>query len=156
VVQEAWLDALRNHEKFHGENIDGPLAAWLAIVVRSKARNALRRLRRRQAVSLDVSSADIVDGEAKEPGERMEQEERHEILIAAFEELREEEPLNARLVWERIMEGRSVQDLAAETGLKVHAITCRINRTKRKLRSRLRELGNELISPGQSNPKEKG
>ncbi len=80
-----------------------------------------------------------MDHKAKEPPQVMTAKEREESLIAQLEELRKEDTLNCRLVCEHFLERRSIQDLAAETGLTVNAISCRIRRTLKKMRDRLRE-----------------
>lgn len=140
VVQEVWLDAWKDRQGFLGQDVDQRLATWLSKVVRSKSRNALRRMKREQAVSLDTLPAEMVDCETEEPAELMDAEERDECLNAAFEELRKGEPLNCWLVWERVVNRRSIRELSDETDLGTHAITCRIGRTLKKLGSRLSEL----------------
>lgn len=137
VLQKVWLDALKHHEGFQGENADQRLASWLSAVVRSKARDLLRRIKRQQAVSLESLLAVLVDGATGDPAEVVEAEERDVCLQAMFEELRKQEPLNCWLVWERIVEGRSIRDLASERGLGIHAVHCRINRVLKRLRGQL-------------------
>ncbi|MHB1422430.1 MAG: RNA polymerase sigma factor [Gemmataceae bacterium] len=145
VVQEVWLDAVNHREGFLGEDAEKRLASWLDIVVRNKSTDAIRRLNRQQAESLDKLPEEPVDRGSKEPSELMEAKERGEKITELVEELRKEDPLNCLLTWERIVEDRSVGDMAEETGLGCHAISCRINRTLSHLRVRLRELSERKL-----------
>lgn len=129
VLQEVWLDVAKHHEGFQGEDAEQRLSSWLGKVVRNKSRDVLRRLKRRREVSLDKLPAETMDRKTKDPAEVMEEKERDENLAAQLEELRKENPMNCRLVSEHILEGRSLSYLAAATGLGVHAISCRIDRT---------------------------
>lgn len=133
VLQEVWLDALEHQKDFRGEDADRRLSSWLGVVVRSKSTNLLRRLRRVRAEALSDLPAELVDDEAKDPSEVMEAAERAESVASALEELRKKDPLNYRLVCGRFLEGRSIADLAAETGLGINAISCRLRRTLAKL-----------------------
>ena len=139
VLQEVWLDLIEHSEGFQGEDAERRLSSWLVVVVRSKVRDALRRLKRRRAESLGALPEEPVDHKAENPEKRMEAEERSESVGAKLEELRKESRLNCRLVHEHILEDRSLRDLAAETGLDSHAISCRIGRSLKKLRRGLRE-----------------
>lgn len=139
VVQEVWLDAWKHRKGFQGEDVDQRMAAWLGTVVVHKSIDALRRGRRRQAGSLDGLSAEPMDYRGEAPAERTEAMERDESLASSLEELRKKSPLNYRLVCKHITEARALEDLAVETSLGIHAISCRISRTLKKLRGRLRE-----------------
>lgn len=139
VLQEVWLDLTKHPEAFQGQDADPRLASWLGVVVRSKSRNMLRRLRRERAESLNNLPAELVDSKADDPAELMEAMERNECVAAVLEKLREKDPLNCHLVHEHILQGRSLADLAAETGLGIHAISCRIDRTLHKLGIQLSE-----------------
>lgn len=139
VVQEVWLDAWKHREGFQGKDVDQRLSSWLSTVVVHKSIDALRRGRRRQAGALDDLLAEPMDDGAEDPVERMEARERDENLSATLDGLRKEDSLNCRLVCERLIVGRSLPDLAADTGLGINSIACRISRTLKKLRVRLRE-----------------
>jgi len=137
VLQEVWLALFTNHERFQGEDVEQQLSSWPAAVTRNKSRDALRRPRRRREESLDDLPAEPMDRKTKEPAELMVAKERDESLAAQLEELRKKNPLNYRLLVAHALEGQSLQDLAAETGLGENAISCRISRILKKLRYRL-------------------
>jgi RNA polymerase sigma factor (sigma-70 family) len=139
LVQEVWLGALEHLKGSQEEDMEQRLTAWLDSVVRNKSRDVLRRLRRRREESLDDLPAERMDPKTNEPWELIEGKERYEHLGSQLEELRKENLLNCRLVCEHFLEGRPLGDLAAETGLGVHAISCRISRTLKWLRRRLRK-----------------
>lgn len=140
VLQEAQLDTLKHSEGFQGADVEQRLSSWLGKVVRSKSRNALRSLsRRRRIESLDALPVEPADCKMKEPAELMAGQERYESLGRQLDELRQKNPLNCRLLYEHFLEGRSLQTLSVETGLVVHAISCRIGRALKMLRRRLQE-----------------
>jgi RNA polymerase sigma factor (sigma-70 family) len=139
VVQEVWLDAFKHREKFQGENVDQRLSSWLSTVVVHKSINVLRRVHRRPTESLDDLAAEPIDHKADDPEERMEAKEEAETLAVILQGLRKKNPLNYRLVCDHVLEERSLQDLSASTGLGIHAISCRISRTLKELRSQLLE-----------------
>lgn len=139
VIQEAWLDALKHRRGFQGDHVDRRLSCWLTAVIRSKSRDALRRHHRRHTKSLEELPADPVDRKTQEPKEQMEKREEDAIFAARLEELRKEDPLNHKLLIEHKIKKRSLKELATELGLTAHAMTCRIDRTLKRLRSRLRE-----------------
>jgi RNA polymerase sigma factor (sigma-70 family) len=133
VIQDVWRDALQSNATFNGEHAQQQRCAWLNRVMRSKSKNALRYLKRPPA-SLDATSAEPVDCEAKEPVDLMQAKEREAWLAASLEELRAKDPVNGRLLSEHFLEGRSIRELADETGFTSHAIHCRIGRALKKLR----------------------
>lgn len=142
VVQEVWLAAIEHQQEFRGENAKQRLCSWLVSVVRKKSTDTIRRLsrlRRSRIESLDNLPAEPGDKKAKEPAEIREAKEQDETLAAQLEKLRKKNPRNRHLVCEHVLEGRSFPDLAAETGLSVHAISCRIGRTLSELGRRLQE-----------------
>jgi RNA polymerase sigma factor (sigma-70 family) len=139
VLQEVWLALITGHERFQGEDVEQQLSSWLGAVTRNKSRDALRRLGRRREQSLDDLPAEPMDRKTKGPAELVEVKERDERLTAWMEESRKKNPLNCQLLCAHVLEGQSLQRLATETGLSVHAISCRISRIKNKLRYRLSE-----------------
>ncbi len=60
-------------------------------------------------------------------------------LEASLEGLRKKNPLNYRLVCDHVLDDRSLPELAAATGLGIHAISCRISRTLKELGCQLSE-----------------
>jgi RNA polymerase sigma factor (sigma-70 family) len=142
VLQEVWVAAVDHQKEFRGADTEQRLFSWLVGVVRKKSIDVIRRLRRLRKLrieSLDDLSAGPVDCNVQEPADGMEAMERYESVYAKLEELRKKNPLNYRLIREHGLEGRSLSDLAAETGMSVNAISCRISRALQYLRSWLQE-----------------
>jgi RNA polymerase sigma factor (sigma-70 family) len=127
VVQEVWLETVANWARFRGEHGAQRLLSWSAKVMHGKTVDAIRRLDRRRAQPLP---ADPVDGSTSP----REVEEWREWLAAKLEELRENDARNCRLLCGHFLDGRPIKDLAAETGLTIHAVHCRISRALDKLR----------------------
>jgi RNA polymerase sigma factor (sigma-70 family) len=132
VVQEAWLRALEQDDDFRGERTLDRLFSWLAAIVYNVAVNALRELDRHSVHTLADSATELLD---QNEVERTGSAERIERLTPLLERLRRAEPENCRLVCERYLAIRKVQDLAAETGRTAHEISCHIHRALRKMRS---------------------
>lgn len=142
VLQEVWLAAAQHHEEFQGEDAEQRLSSWLVGVVRKKSIDTIRllgRLRRRRIESLDNQPMEPVDRRAKGAAELMEARELNGGLVGELEELWNKSRLNYHLVCQHVEEGRSLPDLADETGMSVNAISCRISRALKYLRSRLQE-----------------
>ena len=132
VVQEAWVHAFVQAKEFAGERALEKLGSWLRVIVHNVAVDMLRGLGRHGAVSLEALSAEPLDqGEVN----RVERAAGAEWLTACLERLRQEAPENCWLVCQHYLEGRTVHELAAETGRTVHEVSCRIYRVMQKLRS---------------------
>lgn len=156
VLQEVWLAAVEQAGEFRGDDTEQRLSSWLAGVVRYKSIDTIRRLRRRrrlQIASLHNVQAEPVDHKGKEPAESMEEGERDESVTAKLAELRKKNPLNYRLVHAHVLVGRSLPNLAAETRLGVHAISCRIGRALKDLGGNLREWRPAVSGTQQPTPK---
>lgn len=156
VLQEVWLAAVEHAEEFHGDDAEQRLSSWLVGVARNKSIDTIRRLCRRRRLpieSLDNLAAEPVDHEAKGPAELMIAQEGDKHLAATLEELRAKNALNCRLVCRHILEGRSLPDLAADTGLGVHAISCRIDRALKDLGGNLQEWRPAAIDSERRAPK---
>lgn len=139
VLQEIWLDAIKHSELFQGDRAEEYLSHWLGTVVSSKSSDALRRLKRPRVESLDALTVEPVDDAADDAVELLQAQEQREEVAGIIEILRKESPFNCRLLCEHILEDRSLPDLATETGLGVHAISCRISRALKMVRARLQE-----------------
>ena len=132
VVQEAWVRALMQDKEFHGGGAFAELCAWLCGIAHHVAVDVLRGLGRHGAVSLEALAVEpLDDGEEH----RVELAERRECLAVYLGRLRREEPENVGLFCEHYLEGRTLGELAAETGRTVNEISCRIYRVMQKLRS---------------------
>lgn len=134
VAQEALLEAVKHAEQFQDEYAAQKLCAGLTRqLLHNKAVDALRRLERHAAQSLEDLPAETSDlKEAK----RAEREEQKECLEALLAPLRKQEPENYRLMCEHHLQGRSIQELASEMGMTANEIGCRLYRAMMKLRRR--------------------
>ena len=131
VVQEVWIRALMQGKEFHGEGALAELCAWLCGIAHHVAVDMLRGLGRHGAASLEALAAEPLDqGEVN----RVERAAGAECLTVCLERLRREAPENCWLVCQHYLEGRTIQELAEETGRTAHEISCRIYRVMQKLR----------------------
>jgi RNA polymerase sigma factor (sigma-70 family) len=143
VVQEVWIRALMQGKEFHGEGALAELCAWLCGIAHHVAVDVLRGFGRHGAVSLEALSAEPLDqGEVN----RVERAAGAEWLTACLERLRQEAPENCWLVCQHYLEGRTVHELAAETGRTANEVSCRIYRALYKLRL----WASEFLSDGEA------
>jgi len=129
IVQEALLHAFAHREQFHGHTL-GELHSWLAAIIRNVVVDAFRSRGRHPAQSLEASSVDPLD---EKEAKRADMAEWSECLVPLLGRLEREDPEGCRLVHARYLEGRSIHDLAEQTGRKAHAISCCIYRALQKL-----------------------
>jgi RNA polymerase sigma factor (sigma-70 family) len=131
VVAETWLEAVKYGHQFADKDLKKRLHHWLLRVVHSKAVDALRRLHHHPCESLDaVEEGPIDDVEAK----RREVAELRQWLDALLDNSRvcnEEIP---RLLDAHFYQGRSIQELADESGTTAKSVDCRLRRGLYKLR----------------------
>lgn len=107
------------------------LLAWSRHVAHNKAVDLRRRLNHRRAESLDDMGIDPVDMGASNIAEA---ERLFTSLDSLLEMLRAKQPFNCRLAREHHLNGRSIKELAKETGLTEHAIHNRLHRALNFLR----------------------
>lgn len=132
VAQDALLEAVKHPEQFRDEHAAQKLCAGLTRqIIHNKAVDALRRLEQHPTQSLDALAAESNDLKEAKRGEREEQRECLEVLLAR---LRRQEPENYRLLCEHHLQERSYQEMADETGMTANEIGCRLYRTMAKLR----------------------
>lgn len=133
VVQEAWKHALEKAKDLHGEPTLAEFRSWFCEIVHNVALDMRRSLDRHSTASLEMLSVEPRD---EKEAHRVEQAEENECLAVCLERLSREEPENGRLVSAHRLDGRTLGELAEETGLTANEISCRIYRAIQKMRSR--------------------
>ena len=145
VIAEVWLEAVKFRPRFADGDAEQRLHCWLTLVGHSKAVDALRHLRRHLCESLDrLEEALIDDAEAK----REDVAELAECLDALLEGLRASNEEAHRLLTEHFFHGRSIRELAQESGTTVKSVANRI----RRLLIKLRELLDHTLGSGEGMP----
>jgi RNA polymerase sigma factor (sigma-70 family) len=136
-AQEVWMDVAARLLVFeHPEDRPG-LRAWLYTVVRSKASDLMRRRKRRPTDGLDEADHEPVANDS-DPADLFEREWELALLKTVLEELRDTvSATNLRLLEMRLLEGRSVSEVAMKLGLNAEQVWYRQHRTVRKLQIRL-------------------
>ncbi|MFQ5730501.1 MAG: sigma-70 family RNA polymerase sigma factor [Planctomycetaceae bacterium] len=139
-VQDVWNAVAASLFTFeHPENRPG-LRAWLFTLVRSKATNILRSKARSPARSLDqemIAGQEPGDPQA-DPAKLYEQQWEQALLDSTVSQLREElSPSNARILQMRLIDHRSVDEVARELNLTPEQVHARQYRVMKKLRTRL-------------------
>lgn len=139
-VQEVWSEIACRLIKFD-RPVDRPgLRAWLFALVRSKATNVFRRGSRRPAVSLDqrmLAGHEPRDPQP-EPSAQYDLQWKQAVVESMIAQLRKElPPISARLLQARLVEHRSVEEVAAELNLSPDQIYARQHRIMKELRARV-------------------
>lgn len=134
-LQEVWMEVVVRLDGFdHPRNRPG-LRAWLYTIVRSKAADCFRRRARQSASHLERSSE--VPSEAPSPPDQFEQDWERALLETLIEDLRSQTSArNAQLLKMRLLDGRSVQDVARALDLTPAQVSYRQYRLLRKLKVR--------------------
>ncbi len=139
-VQEVWSEVAARLFEFDRPADQPGLRAWLYALVRSKATNAFRSKARRPAVSLDqqkLAGNEQADTRA-DPAALFEQQWEQAALESVLEEFYEElSATNARILQMRLIEHRSVDEVASELNLEPQQIHARQHRLMKKLRARV-------------------
>lgn len=156
VLQEVCL-ALVTSERppfFMGERRSRQLRWWIRKIMRNKVVNALRQLRSGIEALADLAM------EPAAPGEGETERKQHLWLREQFEEMAEDESLNARLLYRRFVEGKTNKELAAEyskeqNNLTEKAVECRICRQIEELRQKALEAGLLVPTPENGSLKKK-
>jgi len=139
-VQEVWSEVARRLVDFRHPGVRPGLRAWLYAVVRSKATDLIRRKAKSAAKSLcrEVELAGEIRQEASDPRELHERQWENAMLQTVMDELRREVSHRSyRVLKMRLLEGRSVADVAAALKLSAAAVRCRQHRMVRRLRARI-------------------
>ena len=122
VVQESFISAYQNRNKFDGEN----LSAWLYKITYNRSLNQLKR--RKIFYFSEVHSEAVLTEK---------DDELSDGIIAALQKLK---PKDRALLYGRIMEEQSYEELSQLTGISPATLRKRYQRAKDKL---TKELNNE-------------
>lgn len=119
---------------------------WLSAVIRHAALAHLQRQRKsRQRVTLaGANPEDVAWSSAPEIDQRIESEWATYLATLAMERVREKFQGSAMEVFERSLDGASVESIAAETGLSVASVYTLRKRVKKRLYLEIRGLIGEL------------
>ena len=139
VVQEAYLRAFRNLDKFRGE---ASLSTWLHRIVLNEALGRLRKAARQRKAVAGRPVADILQfpyGTASDdPEKTMAQRQ----ILKLVEDATDELPDHFRLVFiARVIEGMSVEETAALLDIKPETARTRLHRARVLLR---RHIDNQI------------
>jgi RNA polymerase sigma factor (sigma-70 family) len=126
VVQESFLSAYQNKNKFDGEN----LSAWLYKITYNRSLNQLKKRKILYFSKLNSEATSEKD------------EELSDEILRALGKLK---PKERALLYGRIMEEQSYEDLSQRTGISSATLRKRYQRAKDKL---VKELNNEYGRKG--------
>lgn len=127
VAQETLLEAVKKREEMRGEYSDRQICSWLLRhVAPHKAVDWLRHHKKGAIESSDRVEALVVEGARTDEGS--------ECLAVLLERLQRAHPENCWLLCQHHLEGRSIQELADETGRTTRGIRNRMFRAIEKLR----------------------
>lgn len=129
ALQETLLRVLRYVRVFEKEEI---FWCWLKALARSAARDAGRKQRRYIALlrNFALSPRDYLS----EPAGSEEALRMSALLAQSLEEL---DPEDRRLVESKYLQGGTIRELSAQTGLSDKAVESRLSRLRRQLREKL-------------------
>jgi RNA polymerase sigma factor (sigma-70 family) len=139
-VQEVWTEVASRLITFNRPADRPGLRSWLYTVVRSKATNVYRKRTRQPATSLDEL---IGDGNepgdcAADPADLYHEQWETAVLHTVFSQLRKElSPNNIRVMEMRLIEHRSVSEVARELGMAPAMVHARQHRIMKKLQARV-------------------
>jgi RNA polymerase sigma factor (sigma-70 family) len=138
-VQEVWGEVATRLIKFDRPADRPGLRAWLYTIVRSKATNIFRGKARQPVDDLDPTKSDFGHGLGdtdSDPALLYEKQWEQAVLESVIGQLREElSETNSRLMQMRLVDHRSVEDVAAELSLSPDQVHARQHRIMKKLRS---------------------
>ncbi len=138
VLQEAYLRAFANLDRFRGES---SLATWLSRITLNEAFARIRSQRRQKRTAPPTAAGDMgeiipfpVSLSGEDPERTMAQRE----LLRLVEQAADDLPELFRVVFvARIIEGLSVEETAAVLGLPPATVKTRLHRARRLVRDRL-------------------
>lgn len=137
-VQEVWSEVVDRLVDFNRPPDRPGLRAWLYALVRSKTTNVFRKKARQPAESLDEAMiGGLEPGDAQaDPATLYEQKWEQAVLQSVVAQLREElPPTNSRILQMRIIERRSVEEVARVLNLTPAQVHARQHRIMKKLQA---------------------
>lgn len=129
ALQQTLLRVVRYARVFHSEDV---FWSWLKMVARSTARDAGRKQQRYAALLRDFAlrwQAHLEPPQTPDDGDR--------LNTALEESLNELDAPERQLLQAKYVEGKTVKELAAESGLTEKALESRLLRLRRDLRQRV-------------------
>jgi RNA polymerase sigma factor (sigma-70 family) len=139
-VQEVWREVILRLVDFQRPADRPGLRAWLYTLVRAKTANVLRDRAKRAADSIEQATAagrEPSQG-AADPANLFEQKWELALLESSLEELRQQiSDVNYRILRMRLLEERSVAEVAAQLELSPEQVRYRYHRVIRKLKTYL-------------------
>jgi RNA polymerase sigma-70 factor (ECF subfamily) len=144
VVQEVWATLVRGLRGLHYDPSRGSLRNWVVAVARHVAVREARERSRPHTEALTPERAELLVDPAPGPailfGQKVEQDQVRAILA----ELRTTLPDQTyHIVVQHWLEGRTVREIAAESGLSEHQVWLRLSRALHKVRALVRRDGRE-------------
>lgn len=127
VLQDTFWQIWRQAPRFDPER--GSAAAWVMIIARSRAMDALRALHRSQARTAPVSAADSVElcqDYAPDPFDLLGNVQRDSLLHKALSAL---DPLKRQLVGLAFYRGLTHEEIALQTGIPLGTVKSHLRRT---------------------------
>jgi RNA polymerase sigma-70 factor (ECF subfamily) len=128
ALQQTLLRVVRYARVFESEDA---FWSWLKVVARSAARDAGRKQRRYWALLENFALRGRHQAGGRSPAED------DHLRMALEETLDELDPEDRRLIEGKYLEGATIKELAAASGLTDKAVESRLGRLRRQLRERL-------------------
>jgi RNA polymerase sigma factor (sigma-70 family) len=138
-IQEVWFEVAARLGDFEHPISRPGLRAWLYTVVRSKATDVARR-NRRKALSMEamIQSGNEPESKQEGPNVALERQWDDAVVLTILGELRNREStLNYRVLHMRLLEGRSVADVAAALEITSEQVWYRYHRMLKKLKAQV-------------------
>jgi RNA polymerase sigma factor (sigma-70 family) len=130
-VQDVWRELLVRLPRFELDLSIGAFDTWLFAVVQSKASNLRRRSRRHRLHEAGKANLRTVHARECKPDLSVEQQE---LVAMAWQELRKRvSKRNYQVLRCRLLEARSVSEVARDLGLSPGQVYCRFCRARRVL-----------------------
>ena len=133
AVQDAFVKAYGALDRFRP---GAPFRPWLLAIVANEARNRRRSAGRRERLALRAAEDPLSGGAVPSPETALLDAERREALLAAVEDLREEDRL---VLAARYFLGLSEEEAASMLGWRRGTVKSRTSRALVRLRERLGE-----------------
>jgi RNA polymerase sigma factor (sigma-70 family) len=131
AVQDAFVKAYKALGRFRQ---DAPFRPWLLAIVANEARNRRRSAGRRERLALKAAEDPLSGGAVPSPETALLEAERREALLAAVDDLREEDRLVLAC---RYFLGLSEEETASMLGWRRGTVKSRTSRALDRLRDRL-------------------